>query len=94
MVDYLLPVGSIVRLKESEKYVMIYGVLQKTSLNPDKFIDYVAVPYPEGYFDERYQYIFNHDDIEEVIFRGYEDDSRELFIKLLDYQLNNSSENE
>lgn len=92
MCDYLLPIGSIVRLTGSEKYVMIYGVKQKTSFNPEIMIDYVAVPYPEGYFSEKYQYIFNQDDIEEVIFRGYEDDSREVFIKLLDYQLNNKQQ--
>ena len=30
------------------------------------------------------QFLFMHDDIEKVVFRGYEDTSREEFIKRLD----------
>ena len=29
------------------------------------------------------QYVFNHDDIAEIYFRGYEDEEHEEFIKLL-----------
>ena len=44
--EYLLPIGSIVRLKNGERKLMIFGILQRERENPDQVFDYVAVPYP------------------------------------------------
>lgn len=87
MNEYLLPIGSVVCLKGTKKPVMIYGVKQRLAMNPEVEIDYIAVPYPEGYCNEEYQYIFNQDDIEEVLFYGYEDELRDVFIQYLDSKL-------
>ena len=44
----VLPIGSVVMLKNGTKPVMIFGYLQKSSLRPGEIADYVGVPYPEG----------------------------------------------
>ena len=79
----LLPIGSIVLLEGGKKKTMIIGILQFNAENPDKMYNYLGVPYPEGYMGKGSSYLFNHTDIAEVIFRGYEDQEREqLFVML------------
>lgn len=72
----LLPIGSIVLLKDSEKRLMIIGVMQSdASKNRSRYrkeYDYLGILYPEGYRNH-VQYLFNHEDIREVVFRGLED---------------------
>lgn len=79
----LLPIGSVVLLKEGKKHLMIYGILQKNTKGDDQEYDYVGVLYPEGHIGNKFQYLFNHEDIEEVVFRGFEDDERMYFIEKL-----------
>lgn len=81
---YLLPIGSIIRVTEIEQKLMIIGVLQKAQSHPEYTFDYVAVPYPEGMHDPRLNYGINHADIEEVVFRGFENDERKAFLALLE----------
>lgn len=81
-VNELLPIGSIVLLEGAEKKLMIFGVGQ-TQLEENKDFDYIGVVYPEGNMGEGSQFLFNHSDIEEVIFRGYEDEERESFLEML-----------
>ena len=78
----LLPIGSVVLLKDGQKRVMIYGVKQ-TDTSTDKEYDYISVPYPEGNMGDESQFLFNHSDIEEIYFRGCEDEEREEFIENL-----------
>ncbi|MCD7981731.1 MAG: DUF4176 domain-containing protein [Clostridiales bacterium] len=80
----LLPAGSIVLLKDATKKLMIIGILQ---VKPDenKIYDYLAVPYPEGYVGEEDNFLFSHEDINDVIFRGYENPERESFIRLMGF---------
>lgn len=78
----LLPIGSVVLLKDGQKRVMIYGVKQ-TDTSTDKEYDYISVLYPEGNMGEESQFLFNHSDIEEVYFRGCEDEERDEFIENL-----------
>lgn len=81
--DYLLPIGTVVKVKSVEQKLMIIGVLQIGKAVQDKTFDYVAVPYPEGLHDYRLNIGFDHDDIENVVFRGYEDNERKAFIILI-----------
>jgi hypothetical protein len=78
--EELLPIGTVVLLKNAEKRLMIYGVGQEDMTNHVSY-DYIGVLYPEGNMGEGTQFLFNHDDIGEVFFRGYEDEERESFIK-------------
>ena len=48
-INELLPIGSVVRLKDAEKYLMIFGIKQSTSEQENEEVsDYICVPYPEG----------------------------------------------
>lgn len=82
--DYLLPIGSIVKVKDVEQRLMIIGVLQRGRSVPDKTFDYAAVPYPEGLHDNRLNIGFDHSNIEEVVFRGFEDRERRAFLGVLE----------
>lgn len=79
----LLPIGSIVRLHDGEKRLMIIGIMQSDASGNGKEYDYLGILYPEGHIGDRFQYLFNQEDIEEVIFRGFEDDERVEFLNKL-----------
>lgn len=68
MFDYLLPIGTVVRLKDGNKDMMIVGVLQEG--NKNERYDYTAVTYPEGFIDPRLRIVFNQADIGEVVCFG------------------------
>ncbi len=89
----LLPIGSVVILKNAIKRLMIFGVGQ-TNTADNKEYDYIGVMYPEGNMGEGSQYLFNHDDIQEVFYRGFEDDERDGFIERLQnfYEKNKNAE--
>ena len=80
MYEYLLPIGSVVKLKEANKLLMVFGILQTNPAVSDITFDYIGVPYPEGHFDIKLQLGFNHDNIEEVIFKGYQSEERDAFM--------------
>ncbi len=67
----ILPVGSVVMLKNAKKPLMIFGYLQKSALFPDEIADYIGVPYPEGNLNMALQVGFKMTDIAEVLFEGY-----------------------
>lgn len=85
----LLPIGSVVRAKNGTKKIMIIGVKQTQLQNkgtPEEHMedfDYIAVIYPEGSMGENTQFLLNHSDIEEICFRGMEDEERDSFIQRL-----------
>ncbi len=77
-----LPIGSVVRLVNGNKRVMIYGRAQK-QLGSETMWDYIACLYPEGNLNEEYTYLFNHEQIEEVFFIGFQDPEELEFRKHL-----------
>ena len=79
----LLPIGSIVLLRDGEKRLMIIGVMQNDAGGTGNIYDYLGILYPEGHIGEGFQYLFNHEDIVEIIFRGYEDNERKEFLTKL-----------
>lgn len=79
----LLPIGSIVLLRDGEKRLMIIGVMQNDAGGTGNNYDYLGILYPEGHIGEGFQYLFNHEDIVEIIFRGYEDNERKEFLTKL-----------
>ena len=78
----LLPIGSVVLLKGGRKKGMIYGVKQTDKSSGIEY-DYISVLYPEGNMGEAGQFLFNHSDIDEIYFRGCEDEERDRFIDKL-----------
>lgn len=67
----ILPIGSVVKIKNVKKPVMIFGYLQQSSTRPDEVVDYVGVPYPGGNVHLAFQLGFQMTDITEVLFEGY-----------------------
>lgn len=78
----LLPIGSVVLLKDAQKKIMVFGVKQ-TNMETDVEYDYIGVLYPEGNLGGESQLLFQHEDIEKVYFTGYEDEERQEFIENL-----------
>ena len=79
----MLPIGTVVLLKESTKRLMISGVAQY-SVREDgskKLYDYVGVVFPEGYLSAEENYLFNQDQIEKVYFIGLQDGESMTFCK-------------
>ncbi|MBR1629726.1 MAG: DUF4176 domain-containing protein [Lachnospiraceae bacterium] len=83
----LLPIGSVVLLKEATKKAMIYGVKQEDKSDGVEY-DYLGVVYPEGNMGDGTQFFFNHDMIDQVFFRGFENEERAAFIDRLEEYYN------
>ena len=79
MKDYL-PIGTVVLLKNGNKKLTIFG--RRQVRNGEKLeYDYIACLYPEGYINDNFRYLFNNEDIETVVYRGYSDAEEEAFCK-------------
>lgn len=72
----LLPMGSVVKLKEATKKMFIVGIAQESQ---GKRYDYLGMLYPEGFIGNEYTFLFNHNDIDEVAFIGYIDTEHQVF---------------
>ena len=76
-VGELLPVGSIVLLKGGTKKTMIMGVLQTDE------------EHPEG---EESVYLFQHENINDIVFRGYENPERDEMLQVLEMIIEKTQE--
>lgn len=72
----LLPIGSVVRVRDANKNMMIIGIAQ---IDGDEQYDYLAVLYPEGYLTDDQIYVFNHQDIEDISFLGFANAEHQVF---------------
>ena len=84
MINKLLPIGSVVLLKEGTKKLMIIGIKPVSKDNPDTVFDYIGVMYPEGFLSNDYNFLFNHEDINDVVFTGYNNPERKNFIEFIE----------
>ncbi len=82
MEEKYLPIGSVVLLKNASKMIMINGYCAVAKAN-NKSFDYRGCPYPEGIISSNGVALFNHDDIKEVVYRGYLNDESQKFINTL-----------
>ena len=82
MMKKYLPIGTVVLLKNGSKKIMIYGRKQLAEDTGEEF-DYVACLYPEGNIDDDYTFLFNHENINEIVFTGYADAEEDEFQKVL-----------
>jgi len=78
--EKLLPIGSVVHVKGANKNMMIIGIVVT---NNDVEYDYFAVLHPEGYVDNKLTFLFNHEDIDKVLYVGYINSELQLLIKQL-----------
>lgn len=82
----LLPLGSIVYLKDGNKKVLVIarGLIAKHG-DGVVFFDYGGVPYPEGLQDNQMAY-FQSESIAKVVFEGYTDlDDEATVAKIFSY---------
>ncbi|EOB3457214.1 DUF4176 domain-containing protein [Enterococcus hirae] len=97
--EELLPIGSIVLLKEGLQKLMIVGrgtIYTDQETGKDTFADYMAVLYPTGLNPET-TIFFNHENIDQVVFRGYSDEEELRFLEVYEEwkkNLENSSKKE
>lgn len=92
--DELLPIGSVVLLKEASKRIMIVGYYSIPDGDKTKIYDYCGLLYPEGFISQNHICVFNHEQINKVYFLGYTDIERENFMKdLKDVILNSKQQN-
>ena len=89
----LLSLGSIVILKEGTKKLMVVGYLPVTK--EKQMYDYSGCIWPEGVLTSDSAILFNHDQIKEVISKGYVDDEQKEFNTKLEelYKRNNRNIN-
>jgi len=74
-----LPIGSVVLLQGGSKKVMITGFCVTPNDNTHKMYDYSGCLYPEGVINSNEVCLFNHSQIEEVYFTGYESEEESIF---------------
>lgn len=79
-----LPIGTVVILKEATKSIMITGYLQKEVGQNNRFYDYVGCLYPEGYIAANKNLLFDHVQIDKVLFKGYETEEQNEFFKQIE----------
>ena len=85
-VNEYLPIGSVVLLKGAIRKAMIIGIIQSTKAEDGviKEHDYIAVMFPEGFLNTETMFMFNHDQITDVVYRGYENPERAEFLQKLE----------
>lgn len=81
----MLPIGSIVYLKEGTSKIMI---LNRAPILPSEenegegiWYDYSGCIYPQG-LDPTNVFYFNEENIDEVVFEGFKDEEEERFQKI------------
>ena len=77
-----LPIGSVVLLKEATRKVVIIGytVIEEGST---EIWDYLGCAYPIGVIGMDKNLLFNRDQIDKVVFKGFLDEEGEKFHKSL-----------
>lgn len=83
MLNKYLPIGTVIRLKNGNKRIMITGFCCKIENNPNKIYDYTGCLYPEGYISNDDILLFDHDQIERIYHLGLIDDEQTKLNKTL-----------
>lgn len=80
----LLPLGSVVLMKDAKKKIMITGYSVTSPESGDKVWDYIGCLWPEGLIAPDKNLMFDHKDIKQVFAIGYVDDEQRRFMDFLD----------
>ena len=82
----LLPIGSVVLLKNGTKRIMVYGRKMR-SKSENRVFDYIGCLYPEGAMDSEHVILFDHEQIQLVYFIGFQDVEEFLFRSRLNKEI-------
>lgn len=88
MAKNILPIGTVVLLKDSTKRVMITGFFQRTKDDPEKLWDYAGCLFPEGFISGDKVFVFDHEQIDKIFMVGYQDEEQFWFHDKLNEILN------
>lgn len=88
MDDKYLPIGSVVMLKGGKKRVMVTGFCSIADGGDSTIYDYSGCLYPEGLLNSNEVCLFNNSQIEEIFFRGLEDEEEKAFKENLSNNMN------
>lgn len=80
----LLPIGSVVQLKDATARVMVMGYLAVGASRPDYIWDYSGIKFPIGLMDANEIYQFNHEQVEMIYALGYQDMEQFIFADRLE----------
>lgn len=93
MKERFLPIGTVLLLKGGKKEVMItsYCIFPAKVQKPNgeaieggpKLYEYGGCVYPEGILDSNMACAFNHDQIEKIVYLGYESEQQKELSKIL-----------
>ena len=83
MPSHVLPIGRVVRLKDSTAAVMVAGYMPIAPSRPGYVWDYSGFKYPIGYVDDNEVYCFDNDQIEDLYALGYQDKEQLAFAQSL-----------
>ena len=84
----LLPIGSVVILKNATKKLMIMGFYSSSTDDKDKIFDYCGCLYPEGLISSDNNLLFNHDQIDKIFYIGYKNEEEIEFKNNLNTLIN------
>lgn len=73
-----LPIGSVIKLKNNNKSIMITGYYSVEYARDLEIYDYSGCAYPEGVMIKSSCCSFNQSDIKEVLFEGYKTDEYKI----------------
>ena len=93
-----LPIGTLVKLVGGNAVLMITGFCIKPQgkiagikgeieNKDDTYFDYCGCPYPSGIMNSNINIVFNHENIEGVIFMGLESKLHDEYSKFLKEQI-------
>lgn len=83
MQEKYLPLGTVCRLKDGQKNLMIIGFMASANEANGKMFDYIGALHPEGVLSTDMNFLFNHDQIEEVLFTGLVNEEETMFKRRL-----------
>ena len=89
----LLPIGSVVLLKDGTKEVMITGFYSVSADEPNTIYDYCGCMYPEGVISSDQNLLFNHSQIVKILYMGYKSEKEVEFKQNLANAINNIENN-
>ena len=87
-----LPVGLIVLLKGATQNVIIIG-FAPIEHGQAKVWDYLGAPYPIGVISSDKNLLFDNEQIDKVIAKGYSDDTEKLFRMEMEQSLKTMKQN-
>jgi hypothetical protein len=89
MFERVLPIGTVVLLKEAKKRVMIIGYCKYNGDDRTKIYDYAGCVFPEGYISPETTALFNHEDIDVIFSLGFRNGLQHDFQLKLEEALEN-----